>query len=147
MTFKDQRIKNITDEELRREQILRDRINDPDKKKMFRNGYVFKAGWDYSTLNPYCENIIQATEGYADHIDRSRAKIELNLRDYDSDKDVIAIVGRAFDNLIVGTLIAQKVAQKPVARQSFAVAVYFDFSYTFYQVFLDSTIETYEIIK
>lgn len=145
MDYRQQKIHSLSEEELKREDILKRRILDPDVKRKFRNAYAFKAGWDYSTLNPFCENIIMATEGFADHIDRSRAKLELAMKDYDSDKDVVVVVGRSFDNLLVGTIVAQKVLKKPVAFQSYAIAVYYNFSYRFYQVFLDPMIESYEL--
>lgn len=145
MDYRQQRILNLAEEEIDRDEILRRRLIDPTEKKRFRNAYAFKVGWDYSTLNPYCENIIVAVEGFADHTDIIRAKLELAMKDYDSDKDVIVIVGRAFDNLLTGMFVAQKVLEKPKATQSFAIAVFYNFYYKFYEVFLDPTVETREL--
>lgn len=135
----------LTEEERHRNELLRQRINDPDIKKQFRNAYVLKASMDYSTLKPFCENIVLATDGYADHVDRVRTKLEFQLQEYDSDQDVLVMAGRSIDNLLVGIIVAQKILQKPKARQSYAIAVYYNNYYKFYQLFLDPTIESYEI--
>jgi len=128
-----------------REEILRRRLTDPDTKKNFRHAYTFKVGYDYSTLKPYCEDIIQAVDGYAEHIDIARAKMEVALQDYDSDHDVLVMAGRSFDNLLVGMIVVQKVLQKPKVRQSFAIAVYYMNRYKFYELPLDPTLESHEI--
>lgn len=143
--FRQQQAEEYKRERSVRQELLRRRFNDPDVKKTFRNAYTFKIGMDYTTLSPYCENIIMATEGFADQTDRAREKLEKALSDYDSDKDVIVVVGRAFDNLLVGMIVAQKILQKPIARQSFAIAVYYASSYKFYEIFLDPSIESHEI--
>lgn len=145
MNFQQQRIHNMSDEEAHRQELLRRRLEDPDVKKQFRRAYAFKAGADYSTLKPFCEDIIVAIDGMVDNTDVVRAKLELSLADYDSDRDVIVVVGRAIDNLLVGLAVAEKVSHKPAARQSFAIAVYYGFSYRFYEVYLDPTIETRRI--
>lgn len=145
MDYREQRIKNLTDDEAHRDEILRRRLINPDEKKRFRNAYALKAGMDYSTLKPFCEDIVMVVDGFADHIDIVRAKMELALREYDSDKDVLVVVGRSFDNLLLGMIVSQKILQKPKSRQSYAIAVYYGFSYKFYEVFLDPTIEAHEI--
>jgi hypothetical protein len=143
--YRRKRIDALENAELERDEILRRRIMDPTERKRFRNAYAFKVGADYGTLFPFCENIIVATEGYADHIDITRAKLELALKDYDSDKDVLVGIGRSLDNLIVGMLVVQKILQKPPSRQSYAIAVYYNFSYRFYEIFLDAAIAAHEI--
>lgn len=145
MDFRQQRVKNMSDEEAHRHELLRRRLEDPDEKKQFRTAYAFKIGVDYSTLKPFCEDIRVVIDGLVENNDIVRAKLELALADYDSDKDVIVVVGRAIDNLLVGMIIAQKVLQKPYARQSFAIAVYYGYSYRFYEVSLDPTLETRRI--
>lgn len=142
MNFQQQRIQNMSDEDAVREELLRRRFDNADEKKQFRNAFAFKAGMDYSTLKPFCEDVVVAIDGFADNSDVIRAKLEIAFKDYDSDKDVLVVVGRAFDNMMVGLLVCQKVAQKPKSRQSFAIAVYYGFSYRFYEVHLDPTIET-----
>lgn len=147
MDFREQKFKQMNQEDAHRQEILRRRLQDPDTKKQFRNAYAFKVNADYSTLKPFCENIIVALDGYVDHTDMVRAKLELALADYDSDKDVIVTIGRSIDNLLVGFLVAEKVRQKPKSRQSFAVAVYYyGRTYRFYEVYLDPTIETQRIL-
>jgi Zn-dependent M32 family carboxypeptidase len=146
MGYRQRKIQDLAEKDLERGELLEKRFRDADEKRVFRNAYAFKVSYDYSTLKPYCENIILATDGYADHLDKSRAKLEVAMEDYDPDKDVIVVVGRAFDNLLVGMIVAQKVMEKPKARQSYAIAVYYDYHYSFYQVFLDSSIESYEIL-
>lgn len=145
MDFRQQRVKSMGEEDALRQELLRRRFENPDEKKQFRNAFALKAGPDYSTLKPFCEDIVVAIDGFADHADVIRAKLEIALKDYDSDRDVLVVVGRAFDNLMVGLLVVQKVLQKSKARQSFAIAVYYGFSYRFYEVFLDPTIETRRI--
>jgi hypothetical protein len=145
MDYRKERIQNLSDDEIHRDEILRRRLINPDEKKRFRKAFALKAGMDYSTLKPYCEDVVMAVDGFADHIDIVRAKLELALREYDSDKDVLVVVGRSFDNLLVGTIVAQKVLTKQKSRQSYAIAVYYGFSYKFYEVFLDPTIEAHEI--
>lgn len=143
--------KTYTEEELERveerNELLRKRLKDPTAKKMFRNAYCFKAGYDFSTLKPYCENVVMVADGYSEHIDIVRAKMELGLAEYDSDKDVVVMAGRAIDHLLVGQIITQKILEKPKAFQSYAVAVYYNSSYIFYQIYLDPTIETHEMIR
>lgn len=145
MNFQQQRVQHMTDEEAHRHELLRRRLEDPDEKKQFRTAYAFKAGADYSTLKPFCEDVVVAIDGFADHTDIVRAKLELALANYDSDKDVIVTVGRSIDNMLVGMIVSEKVRQKPSARQSFAIAVYYGFSYRFYEVALDPTLETRRI--
>lgn len=135
-----------TNEVAYRQELLRRRLEEPEEKKQFRTAYVFKAGADYSTLKPYCENVVTVLEGNAEAIDVARAKLELALADYDSDKDVIVTIGRSIDNLMLGLILAEKVRQKPIARQSFAIAVYYGFSYRFYEVYLDPTVESHRIL-
>lgn len=141
-----QRVKNMSEEEMERTELLKKRLLNPDEKKMFRNAYCFKAGYDFSTLKPYCENIVMVTDGYSDHIDNVRARLELGLQEYDSDKDLIVLAGRVIDHLLVGQIITQKILEKPKAYQSYAIAVYFNYSYIFYQVYLDPTIEAHEMV-
>lgn len=145
MDYRQQRINELSEGDLERSEILRQRLIDPTTKKRFRNAYTFNVGANYQTLKPYCENIIVAADGYADHVDIVRAKIELAMQDYDSDKDVLVVIGRSFDNLIVGMLVCQKILEKPKARQSYAVAVYYNSAYKFYEIFLDPTIESHEM--
>lgn len=133
-------------ERVHRNHLMDQRFRDPTAKKIFRNAYVFKIGADYSTLKPYCENVIVATDGYVDHMDNVRNNLETQLADYDSDKDVIVMIGRAFDNLLVGMIVTQKVLQKPKHRQSFAIAVYYQAHYHFYEVALDPSIESHEVL-
>lgn len=129
-----------------RNHLMDQRFVDPDAKKTFRNAYVFKTGADYSTLKPYCENIILVTDGFVDHLDNVRKNLETNLAEYDSDKDVIVVIGRAFDNLLVGMIVAQKVLEKPKHRQSYAIAVYYKAHYMFYEVPLDPSVESHEVL-
>lgn len=129
-----------------RAELLRNRLTDPTAKKMFRNAYCFKVGYDFSTLKPYCENLVMVTDGYSDHLDNVRAKLELGLQDYDSDKDVIVLAGRVIDSLLVGQIVTQKILQKQKIFQSYAIAVYFNSSYIFYQIYLDPTIEAHEMV-
>jgi hypothetical protein len=145
MSFQQQRIQNMSDEDAHRQELMRRRLENPDEKKQFRKAFAFKAGADYSTLKPFCEDVIVCIDGFADHTDVVRAKLELALADYDSDRDVLVVIGRSIDNLMVGLIVAEKVRQKPNARQSFAIAVYYGFSYRFYEVYLDPTIETHRI--
>lgn len=144
--FQKQQIQNTADDDGHRQELLRRRLQEPEQKKQFRTAYAFKAGADYSTLKPHCENIVVVLDGNAEAIDIVRAKLELALADYDSDKDVLVTIGRSIDNLMTGLIIAEKVRQKPVARQSFAIAVYYGFSYRFYQVYLDPTVESHRIL-
>jgi len=137
----------IASEESRRQDYLRRRLEDPDKKKQFRKAFAFKAGADYTTLKPFCDEIIVAVDGYIEPVDVVRAKLELAMADYDSDKDVIVVIGRSIDNLMVGMIVAEKVRQKPKSRQSYAIAVYYGYSYRFYEVYLDPTIETHLLQK
>ncbi len=145
MDFQQQKIAGMSDEDAHRHEVMRQRLNDPDEKKQFRKAYAFKVGADYSTLKPFCEDITVAIDGFADNTDIVRAKLELALAEYDSDKDVLVVIGRSIDNLMVGMIVTQKVLKKPKARQSFAIAVYYGFSYRFYEVYLDPTIETHRI--
>lgn len=156
MQYRQQKIDEITaqtkkerfNEEVLRQELLRKRLNDPDTKAQFRKAFVFKIGggdYDYSTLKPFCEEIVLAVDGFAEHLDKVRAKLELALADYDSDKDILVMVGRAIDNFLVGTIVAQKVLQKPKARQSWTIGVYYHDRYKFYEVFLDPTIESHEV--
>lgn len=128
-----------------REDLLRRRLQNPDEKKRFRNAYAFKSGADYSTLKPYCEDIVTVVDGFSEHLDIVRAKLELGLKNYDSDKDVLVTIGRSIDNMLVGMIVAQKILEKPKARQSYAIAVYYASHYKFYEVYLDPTIETTEM--
>lgn len=145
MNFQQQRVHTMSDEDALRQELMRRRLENPDEKKQFRKAFAFKAGADYSTLKPFCEDIIVAIDGFADHTDVVRAKLELALAEYDSDRDVVVVVGRSIDNLMVGLIVSEKVRQKPYARQSFAIAVYYGYSYRFYEVYLDPTIETQRI--
>lgn len=138
-----------TDEDRRRSherrQALHERIFDQDAKKPFRNAYTFKVGYDFSSLKPFCENIIMVTDGLSDHINNTRMKLVEGLKEYDSDKDVIVLAGRSIDTFLTGQIIAGKVAQKAKPYQSYAVAVFLNPNYIFYEVFLDPAIETHEI--
>lgn len=145
MNFQQPIVQNTSQEDAHRQELMRRRLEDPDVKKQFRRAYAFKVGADYATLKPFCEDIVMAVDGFVDHTDVVRAKLELALSEYDSDKDVIVVVGRAIDNILVGLIVAEKVRQKPIARQSFAIAVYYGFAYRFYEVYLDPTIETHRI--
>lgn len=145
MSLRQQQAQNISNEDAYRQELMRRRLDNPDEKKQFRKAFAFKAGADYSTLKPFCEDIIVAIDGFADSTDTVRAKLELALSEYDSDKDVLVVIGRSIDNLMVGLIVAEKVRQKPNARQSFAIAVYYGYSYRFYEVYLDPTIETHRI--
>lgn len=145
MEFRQERVKHMSDDDAHRHELLRRRLDNPDEKKQFRKAFAFKAGADYSTLKPFVEDVVVAIDGFADNTDVVRAKLELALSGYDSDRDVLVVIGRSIDNLMVGLIVAAKVAQKPKSRQSFAIAVYYGFSYRFYEVFLDPTIETHRI--
>lgn len=129
------------------DEVLRQRLDEMEdkRKKQFRYGYVFKRGVDFSLLEPYCEHVIIATDGIADPLDKARLKLELSLRDYDPSRDLIVIYGRSMDNLLAGMIVVQKVLEKPKAYQSYAVAVFYDSYYRFFEVFLDPTIESHEI--
>lgn len=144
--YRKKRIEKLSEDDLERGEILRRRLLDPTVKKRFRNAYALKAGANYQTLKPYCENIIMAADGFAEHPDIARAKLELAMKDYDPDKDVLVVIGRSFDNILVGLIACQRLLEKPKVRQSFAVAVYYNFSYKFYEVSLDPEIETREIV-
>lgn len=135
------------DDEIEREAILERRFSDPTEKKQFRNAYYFKAGnYDYSSLAPYCENLVMATEGYGEHVDVTRRKLRNALAEYDSDKDLIVLAGRVIDHLFAGQIIYEKVLAKPKHKQSYAIAIFYNGSYHFYMVALDPGIETYEIV-
>lgn len=141
-----QRMKNMSEEEAERFEFLSRRLKNPDEKKMFRNAYCFKSGYDFSTLKPYCENLVLAYDGYSDHIDIVRKKLEDELAGYDSDKDLIVLAGRVIDHLLVGQIITQKILLKPKAYQSYAIAVYFNYRYIFYQIYLDPEIHAEEML-
>lgn len=126
-------------------EVMQRRISNPDHKKLFRNAYCFKVGYDFSSLKPYCENLIQVTDGWSDHIDKTREKIEQGLAEYDSNKDLLVLAGRVIDHLLVGQIVTQKVLAKPKAYQSYAVAMYLNPSYIFYEIFIDPTIPSQEI--
>lgn len=131
--------------EQERVELMRKRFVDPEEKKQFRYAFCFKAGYDFSSLKPYCEEIKMVTDGMGDHFDKIRARIELGLMEYDSDKDLIVPAGRAVDNLFVGQTIAPKILQKPRVNQSYAIAVYTDYRYIFFMIPLDAALESYQI--
>jgi hypothetical protein len=128
-----------------REKITEQIISNSEQKKLFRNAYCFKIGYDFSILKPYCENIIMVTDGLVDHIDNTRRNIERGLADYDSNKDLIVLAGRVVDHLLVGQVVTQKVLKKPVAYQSYQIAMYVNSYYKFYEIYLDPNIQTREV--
>lgn len=128
-----------------RREVLQRRLRDPEAKKTFRNAYCFKAGYDYSALGPYCENLIMVSDGMTDHIDNTRRKLEQGLSDYDSDKDVLVMAGRVIEHMLAGQIVTQKVLQKSKPYQSYAIAMYLNPNYIFYEIFLDPTVESREV--
>jgi hypothetical protein len=146
MDYRQTKVPIYSEEETERSELQKKRYADPDVKRKFRNAYCFKVAYDYSTLKPYCENLIMATDGYGDHLDLVRARLETNLVDYDSDKDLIVPAGRTIDHLLVGQIITPKILEKPKIRQSYSIAVYLNYSYKFYMIYLDPTIDTHEVV-
>lgn len=142
--------RSFTSEEISRmndrRKVLVDRITDQDTRKPFRNAYCFKAGYDFSSLKPYCESLIMVTDGWSDHIENSRAKLILGLEGYDSDKDVVVMAGRSIDHFIAGQIVTEMVLRKPKVHQSYAIAVYLNPNYIFYQIYLDASVPAHEII-
>lgn len=128
-----------------RRQLMQKRLANPDQKKLFRNAYCFKVGYDFSSLKPYVENLIMVTDGWSDHIDNTRAKIEEGLADYDSNKDLLVLAGRVIDHLLVGQIVTQKVLEKPKAYQSYQVAMYLNPNYVFYEIFIDPSTPSQEV--
>ena len=128
-----------------RREVMQKRLSNPDQKKLFRNAYCFKVGYDFSSLKPYCENLVMVTDGWSDHIDNTREKLEKGLEDYDSNKDLIVLAGRVIDHLLVGQIITQKVLEKPKAYQSYAVAMYLNPNYIFYEIYIDPATPSQEI--
>lgn len=124
----------------------RRRFQDPDEKKQFRNAYCFKAGYDFSALKPYCDELIIVIDGLGDHFDKIRPRLEKGLADFDPNKDLIVPAGRAVDHLFIGQILAAKLADKPKAQQSYALAVYIYPDYIFFMVPLDPNQESYEIL-
>ena len=145
MNYRQAREDELSEGDVERMELLKRSFIDPDQKKPFRTAYCFKA-YNFSSLKPYCEDIVVAIDGYGDHIDKIRAKLERMLKDYDPDKDLIVPVGRATDNVLVGQIVAQKVALKPKIQQSYVMGIYLDWSYKFYQIHLDPSIESYELM-
>lgn len=126
-------------------EVLQKRISNPDQKKLFRNAYCFKVGYDFSSLKPFCQELIMVTDGWSDHIDNTREKIEKGLADFDSNKDLLVLAGRVIDHLLIGQIVTQKVLEKPIAYQSYQVAMYLNPAYVFYEIFIDPTIPSQEI--
>jgi hypothetical protein len=128
-----------------RRKLIEQRISNSEQKKLFRNAYCFKIGYDFSILKPYCENIVMVTDGLVDHVDNTRRNIEKGLEDFDSNKDVIVLAGRVIDHLLVGQVVTQKVLKKPIAYQSYQVAMYVNSYYAFYEIFLDPSIPSQQV--
>jgi len=122
---------------------------DIDQKRQFRHAYVLKPSFNFQPLTPYCERIIYATEGYGDHIDNIKDQLEESLADFDENRDVLIPVGSAYINVLAGAILQKKLSEKitPPKRVSFAMGIWSEGAYKFWNVYTDTDMEAYEIIS
>lgn len=122
---------------------------DRDDIKKFRHAYVLKASFNYSPLKPYCERIIFATDGLGDHVDNLKDQLEEALTNFDSDKDVLIPVGSALVNVMAGAILQKNLSEKavPPKKVNFAMGIWSEGDYKFWNVYTDADMDAYEIIR
>lgn len=117
--------------------------------RKFRYAFALKPGFDFSSLKPYCDRIVYATDGYGDNVDNIRDQLEESLAKFDRSKDVIVPTGSAIACVLAGSIVQRIVSEQKDRSEdsSYAMAVYYEGSYKFYRVFTEGDSDSYEIIS
>jgi hypothetical protein len=109
--------------------------------RVFRNAYVLKPGFNYSTLKPYVERIKFASDGMGDEVDSVRQQLEEGFSDFDARTDVVIPVGVSWINFLAGTIIQRKVLED-INSDSYLIGIWQEGGYKFYRVPLQVGHET-----
>lgn len=101
---------------------------------LFRSAYILKPGrQDFSLILPHCEQLVYATDGYADTVSDQKLQLEKSLKDFRPDRDVLIPVGSASLCLLAATILTRQMLAQGKG-QGYRVAVYADRSYRFWHV-------------
>lgn len=74
----------------------------------FRNAYVLKAGFRFSALREYCQNIIYVTDGFIIDLNQLQEQLDEVFSEFDPDQDCLVPVGTAIVNILAGIMLAKQ---------------------------------------
>lgn len=117
-----------------------------DRTYNFRNAYILKPGFDFSSLKPHCKKLIYATDGYTDKVDNIRRQLHEAFESFDEEHDVVIPVGNTIVCLLAGAILYRIISARSVEPVGFYMGIYQEGAYEFQRVFVDPSMESYEVM-
>lgn len=114
---------------------------------IFRKAHVLKPGFNFSSLGPYCEEIVFSTDGHAETVEEQWNQLKIKMLDFDANRDVLIPIGSASLCSMAGTVLTRLCLHSGRKNwTSYAMGVYRDIDYQFWRVPVNLRQDAYDIL-